>query len=247
MRNALRLLNLFSIDEPELTLSEIAERLQIAQSTAHRLSSTLTHTGFLVKEPILKTYRPASSILSMGTTFLSKYELYQVSEPILEELTKKTGETAHVSVLKGNKVVYLYKIDSKHPVHLLSHAGKENPIHCTSSGQVILAFQSQKQINEVIKQGLPLYTTKTITSPPDFISRLESIQKQGFAISQEELHKGVTSIAAPIWNTEGNVIASVSIAGPTTRMTPLKVDRFVKLVKAAASSITKKSNNLLHF
>ncbi|WP_227935275.1 IclR family transcriptional regulator [Alkalihalobacillus deserti] len=245
MRNALRLLNLFTIDEPELTLSEMAEKLQIAHSTAHRLTSTLTHAGYLVKEPILKTYRPASSILSMGNTFLSKYRLYQISEPTLEELTKNTGETAHISILKGNKVVYLYRVDSLHPVHLLSHAGKQNPIHCTSSGQVILAYQPEFIIEEVVKQGLPFYTTKTVTSPVTFTNLLSTIRKQGFAISQEEMHKGVSSIAAPIRNTQGKVMASVSIAGPTTRVNQLKIDQFVKLVKAAANKITEESNKLL--
>ncbi|MCL7748339.1 IclR family transcriptional regulator [Halalkalibacter alkaliphilus] len=244
MRNALRLLNLFTIEEPELTLSEIAEKLQIAHSTAHRLTLTLIHSNLIVKEPNTKTYRPASSILSMGNTFLSKYKLCQVSIPILEDLTKKTGETAHISILKGTKVVYLYKVDSSHPVHLLSHAGRQNPIHCTSSGQVILAYQSENKIQEVIQAGLPEYTPQTITSSRVFLQALSKIHQQGFAVSKEEMHIGVTSIAAPIYH-KGHVVASVSIAGPTTRINKLKIESMIKLVKLAATKITESSNKVL--
>ncbi|KHF37836.1 IclR family transcriptional regulator [Halalkalibacter okhensis] len=244
MRNALRLLNLFTIEEPELTLSEIADKLQIAHSTAHRLAVTLIHSGLIVKEPTMKTYRPASSILSMGNTFLSKYKLCQVSVPILEELTNKTGETAHISILKGTKVVYLYKVDSSHPVHLLSHAGRQNPIHCTSSGQVILAYQSNSKIQEVIQDGLLAHTPHTITSSSAFMQTLTKIRQQGFSVSKEEMHIGVTSIAAPIFY-KNHAVASVSIAGPTTRINHAKMDSMIKLVKVAAMKITESSNKLL--
>ncbi|GAE26583.1 transcriptional regulator [Halalkalibacter wakoensis JCM 9140] len=239
MRNALRLLNLFTIEEPELTLSDIAEKLQVAPSTAHRLIHTLLYSGMLVKEPLTKMYRPSSSILSMGNTFLSKYNLCQISIPILEELTQKTGETAHVSIIRESKVIYLYKVDSQHPVHLLSHAGKQNPIHCTSTGQVILAYQRDEIIQQVIDAGLPSYTSETIVSEVKFRERLSIIQKQGYAVSQEELHLGVTSIAAPIFY-KGQVIASVSIAGPTVRMKGPKLETLIKSVKLASTTISKK-------
>ncbi|MDT8859700.1 IclR family transcriptional regulator [Alkalihalobacillus sp. MEB130] len=244
MRNALRLLNLFTIEEPELNLSEIADKLQIAHSTAHRLTNTLLHSGLLVKEPIMKTYRPASSILSMGNIFLKRYRLSQYSIPILEELTKKTGETAHISILKDNKVVYLYKVDSLHPVHLLSHAGRQNPVHCTSSGQAILAYQPDREIQAVIEKGLEAYTAKTITSPNEFIKTLANIRYQGYAVSNEELHHGVTSIAAPIYS-RGRVVASVSIAGPTTRISQLKAEVLIKLVKVAATKISDSTNEVI--
>lgn len=242
-RNALRLLNLFNLDEPELNLSEIAERLNVATSTAHRLVHTLMNNGFLVKDPISKCFRPASSILSMGNLFLAKYKLYQTAVPILENLTETTGETAHIAILKGNMVVYLYKIDSEHPVHLLSHAGRQNPIHCTSSGQVILAFQNQAKIDSIIDQELTQYTEYTITNPKILKQQLAAIKKQGYAVSHEEMHKGVTSIAAPIKSGQGIVNASVSIAGPTSRITQLKLDSLCTLVKRAASTIENLSFN----
>ncbi|WP_017727565.1 IclR family transcriptional regulator [Halalkalibacterium ligniniphilum] len=239
MRNALRLLKLFTLDEAELSVSELAKKLEVGLSTAHRLTSTLVHEGFLVKDPLTKNYRLSSSILAMGHTILSQIDLCHFSTPILERLTKETGETSHLSILKENQVIYLQKIDSLHPVHLLSHAGRQNHAHCTSSGQIILAFQSDEEIERVIKMGLIPYTSKTITSPARFKQRLREMKEMGYSLSEEELHYGVSSISAPVKNALGTVVASVSIAGPITRINQQKTDQLIKSVKKAAEEMSK--------
>lgn len=239
LRNALKLLNLFTHDEPELTLSEIAVKLNVGISTAHRLTSTLMENGLLKKDPLTKNFRLGSSILAMGNTILSQYELCQVSRDSLEQLVQTSGEAVHLSVLKGIHVVYLQKMDCKHHVYLQSHIGKQNPIYCTSSGQVILAYQSNDFIENVIDYGLVEYTPNTITSPERLKAVLADIRSQGFAYSREELHEGVSSIAAPIKNQWGDVIASVSIAGPSTRITPHKLPALVRLVKNAGEKISE--------
>jgi IclR family KDG regulon transcriptional repressor len=239
MRNALRFLNLFTMDEPELNVSQLAEKLEVGLSTAHRLASTLIHEGFIVKDPITKNYRLGASILGMGNIIISQMVLCHISVPILERLVIETGETAHIAILKENKVVYLHKIDSIHPVYLLSHAGKQNPVHCTSSGQVILAYQPDSLIEEVMAMGLTPYTQKTITSPSKMKELLDAIRKQGFALSVEELHEGVTSIAAPVKQPSGEIIASVSIAGPTSRINSHTIPRLVKIVKKAAADVSE--------
>jgi IclR family KDG regulon transcriptional repressor len=239
LRNALRLLSLFTMDEPELNLSQLAERLEVGFSTAHRLANTLMHEGFIVKDPFTKNYRLGASILGMGNTIISQIDLCHFSGSILERLVKETGETAHISILKENQVVYLHKIDSVHPVHLLSHAGRQNPVHCTSSGQAILAYQSDSLIEKVIAMGLTPYTSKTITSPSKMKELLRTICKQGFAISLEEMHEGVSSIAAPVKDLTGEIIASVSIAGPTSRINSQKIPSLVELVKKAAADVSE--------
>lgn len=239
MRNALRLLNLFTLDKAELNVSEVAEALEVGLSTAHRLTTTLVHEGFLLKDPITKNYRLGSSILAMGNTILSQIDLCRFSSPILEKLVKETGETAHLSILKENKVVYLQKFDSHYPVHLLSHAGRQNPVHCTSSGQVILAFQSDTVIEKIINMGLPPYTSKTITSPTIFLKKLHTIREQGYALSEEEMHKSVSSISTPVKNKLGKVIASVSIAGPITRINQQSRSRLIKLVRRASDHMSE--------
>ncbi|WP_413300287.1 IclR family transcriptional regulator [Bacillus sp. 1P10SD] len=239
LRNALKLLNLFSHEEPEMTLSQIAVKLNVGISTAHRLTSTLLDDGLLKKDSLTKNFRLGTSILAMGNTILSQYELCQVSRTIQEQLVQATGETVHLSIVKEYHVMYLQKMDCKHHVYLQSHIGKQNPIYCTSSGQVILAYQSNDFIENVIDIGLDAYTPNTITSPERLKSVLADIRLQGFAYSIEELHKGVSSIAAPIKNQSGDVIASVSIAGPSTRINPHKLPALAKLVKNAGEKISE--------
>lgn len=239
LRNSLRLLNLFSIDEPELNLSEISERLGVALSTAFRLAQTLMQQGLLIRDHYTKCYRPAASILAMGNTILSKIDLCHISKPILEKLTEDTGETSHIAVFRDYQAMYLLKIDNTYPVHLLSHAGKSNPLHCTSTGQLLLAFQSASVIEQYVERGLQRYTKNTCTNQTELLNILSGIRKQGYAISIEELHTGVSSIAAPVRNQRGQVVASVSIAGPISRINMKSFSKLTKLVQHAAEDISR--------
>jgi len=239
LKNALRLLNLFTMEEPELSLSQLADKLQVGVSTAHRLTNTLLIEGFLTKDPQTKKFRLGASILGMGNTIITHNHLCHTAIPIIEKLALVTGETAHIAIIREEKAIYLLKVDSKHPVHLLSHAGKQNPIHCTSSGQVILAFQPEAVIGKVMARGLPKFTAKTITSSLEFKHVLQKIRSQGFSISKEELHEGVSSLAAPVKNIAGDVIASISIAGPVSRVNDDTFPKLIKLVKQAANRVSE--------
>jgi len=235
--NTLRLLNFFNMNEPEFTLSELAEKLGVGHSTIHRLTMTLMHEGFLARDLVTKKFRLGSSILAVEKTILSYYDICQISHPILEKLVQETGEAAHVSILKNHKVVYLQKIDSPNYTHLLSHEGKENPIHATNTGLVILAYQCQSEIEEVIAEGLSPYTSHTIKHPEQFKERLTKIRKDGYSYSKDELHLGFSSIAAPVKSPSGKVTYAVSIAGPSSRITPYRVQELSKAVMDAADEL----------
>ena len=125
LRNSLRLFNLFSVEEPELQLEDMASRLKVGQSTAYRLVHTLIEEGFIVRDPSARSYRLAASVLALGHTIITKLDLCHLSLDILEKLAEVTGETAHISVIKDHQALYLLKIDSSYPVHLLSHAGRK--------------------------------------------------------------------------------------------------------------------------
>ncbi len=235
------------MDRSELPLVKIAGELEIALSTAHRLVHTLASEGFINKDPYTKLYSPGVSILSLSHLLSSKMIILQEIIPIMKKLTKITGETSHICILDGTEVVYLHKEECPHPIRLLSHSGRRNPSYCTSSGQAILAYQTEEDINQVIKHGLYPYTNKTITNPDVFMSVLKSIKKSGYVISNQELHNGVISIGAPIFNANHEVIASINIAGPIERMTNMRLNQLVDYVKEASdhiSKIVKKQNSL---
>jgi IclR family transcriptional regulator, KDG regulon repressor len=239
VKNGLRILRLFSIDTPELGITDISIRLGLHKTTVHRLIKTLEKEGFIEKNPKTRKYRLGISLLNLSGIIDIHTEIYREAIPVLESLTHNLGEAAHLSVLEGANTVYLYKIQCKHPVRLLSHIGKNNPCSCTSSGKVILAFQTKEMIDYVISQGLPKCGPNSITDPDQFRNNLAYIRNKGYAVCIDELHEGVTSIAAPIRDYSGDVVAAVSVVGPNQRITPAAIPRFVEYVCRAGEEISR--------
>lgn len=244
LTNALRLLNQFTMDNPEQSLNELADQLQLGLSTVYRMSNTLLHEGFLTKDPITKNLRLSSKILPLGHLMISSYKINEVAPPILEKLVKDTGETVHLSTLEGYHAIYLSVFECPNYINVLSHVGKKNSIHSTSSGQTIVAFQSDSQINQVIENGLPMYTQNTITDPIKFKERLSFIRKNGYTINYEEKDKGVSAIAAPVKSSSGKVNYSVSIAGPSSRINPITAPKLLKPVLQAAEELSELCKHL---
>lgn len=233
VKNALRLLRSFSLDTPEKKVTDLAAELGLGKSTISRLLNTLASEGFVTKDPETQKYRLGLTILNLNTVVTSNLEINRESQPILQRLVDEIGETATIAVLEDTAVVYLNRVECKHPVQILSHVGRRNPLHCTSSGKAILAYQNQDFIEGYIDEGLEQYTVNTITNRDTLRTALKSIQEQGYAISIEELREGVASIAAPIRDYTGKVVYAVSIIGPVHRMNPHNLSIISKVTNAA--------------
>lgn len=238
VKNALRLLQCFSLDEPEKKVTDLALSLGLAKSTVSRLLSTMASEGFVIKDTETKKYRLGLSILNLNTIITSNLEVTRESEVILKKLVEEVKETAHIAVLEDTHIVYLNRVECSHPVQILSHIGRRNPLHCTSSGKVILAHQPEKFIHQYLEDGLKAYTERTICAPAKLRETLEKAKKQGYSISSEELRDGVTSIAAPIYDYTGKVNYALSVIGPIHRMNPDN-PLLIKKVKQAAADISE--------
>jgi IclR family transcriptional regulator, KDG regulon repressor len=238
VKNALRILKSFTMDEPEKKISDLAATLGLNKSTVSRTMTTLASEGFVFKDPESKKYRLGLSILSLSGIVNSNMDIYRESQPVLNKLVEHIGETAHISVLDNLDVIYLQKVECNHPVRFLTHIGKRNPPYCTSSGKVLLAFSSEEVINQVINKGLQKFTKNTITSPEKLREHLKTVRENGCASSIEEILEGVTSIAAPIFDYRGKVIAALSVVGPNQRILPQKIPGYEKKVISAAREIS---------
>ncbi len=246
LSNALKLLNLFTVDEPEWALVELSEELEVGTSTIYRLTDTLIHEGFLVREPLTKVFRLGSSLLQFGQYIITSYEICEIAPPILEKLVRETGETVHLSILEGTKTTYLQVFECLNYINIYTHVGKKNPAHCTSTGQVILAYQNEENINRVIEEGLPAYSDYTITKPSQFRERLNNIKVDGFSFNKDEMNVGVSAIAAPVISPSGKVEFAVSIAGPNARINTSNAQNLAKLVKNAADELSEELRGLVH-
>ncbi|MDQ0163112.1 DNA-binding IclR family transcriptional regulator [Bacillus alveayuensis] len=240
IKNALRILKSFTMDEPEKKISDLSSSLGINKSTVSRTMKTLASEGFVYKDPETKKYRLGLSILSLSGVLFSNMDVYRESQPVLNKLVENIGETAHISVLDDLEVVYLQKVECHHPVRFLTHIGRRNPPYCTSSGKVLLAFSEEEIINNVVAKGLTAFTKNTITNPEKLRSHLAKIKEDGYAFSLEELSEGVNSIAAPIYDYTGKVIAALSVVGPKQRIPIHKLKSIAKQVMAASKEVSER-------
>ena len=240
VKNAMRILRLFSMEEPELGVTQIASRLELSKSSAHRLISTLSKKGYLEKNEKNSKYRLGLSLLGLTGIITNYSEIHKESLPILKELVGELGETAHVNVLEERDVVYLHKVECLHPVRLLSHIGKRNPAYCSSAGKVILAYQSKDLINNILESELVSHGPNTITDPEQLQKNLVDIKQKGYSIAIEELHEGVVSIAVPVRDYTEEVIAAISVVGPKYRMAEHDFPCYVHTLQLAGQKLSRK-------
>jgi IclR family transcriptional regulator, KDG regulon repressor len=239
VKNALRILNSFTMDEPEKKVTDISTELGLNKSTVSRTLATLASEGFVDKDPETKKYRLGLSILTLSGILNSNIDVYRESQPILNRLVEQIGETAHISIFDQLEVVYLQKVECSHPVRFLTHVGKRNPAYCTSSGKVLMAYASNYVVDKIIENGLKQFTKNTITDPNQLREHLMQVRKDGYAYSIEEFSQGVITIAAPIYDYTGKVISALSIVGPIQRIQPNKIPSIAKRIKSACSEISE--------
>jgi len=217
-RKVIRVLECFSLQEPRLSLSEIARRAELPLSTAHRILATLREARIVEQEGDRELYRLGLKLLELGSMVLANMELHREALPFIEELARESGETVHLGVFDGSEVVSIEKMDSPQGLASQVTVGKSAPAYCTAVGKALLAFQPEAVLDRICKLGLTGYTPRTITHSARLRKELERIRIAGYAVDDEEHHPGVRCVAAPVRDYSGNVIASLSISGPALRI-----------------------------
>ncbi|GMA64895.1 IclR family transcriptional regulator [Alicyclobacillus fastidiosus] len=241
VRNALRIIKSFSTEEPEHRVTELAIRLGLSKSAVSRIMSTLASEGLILKGNS-RGYRLGPTVVSLASAFVAANEICQEAKPILRNLADDVKEMAQLAVLEGTTVIFLDSVEYKHPLRLFSHVGSRSPVHCSSSGKVLVAFHSESLVDEIIRDGLVAFTHQTITDAKIFIGELAKVREQGYAVSLEEKFEGVMAVAAPIRNKFGEVVAAVNVVGPSYRMKPTNLEGYIRHLLRAAKEI---SSNLI--
>lgn len=158
----------------------------------------------------------------------------------MEDLAKASGETVHLAILDRHEIMYIDKIDSQQPVRMASFVGSRAPIHSTSVGKVMLAYQPEVQWSEYINNaGLTACTAQTITDPTVFVDHLRQVREQGYAIDRLENEDGICCVAAPIYNHLGKVVAAISITGWNVTMTDASIEKSIPLVQDGCRAASK--------
>ncbi|MFN2533207.1 MAG: IclR family transcriptional regulator [Pyrinomonadaceae bacterium] len=236
---SLGILELLSSDGPELSLIELSERLKLHKSTTHRLVGVLEQYRFVEKSSSSGKYRLGLKLFEFGSKAVAHIDWKERARGYLERLAYETGETAHLCILDDGEVLYLEKVEAPRTVRVPSIVGRRYPAHCGGAGKTLLAFQPEEEIAELIKRrGLKSFTRNTLTTPAQLREGLRLVREQGYAIDNEEFEEGLECIGAPLRDYSGKVIAAVSIAGPTFRITDEKLPLLAKSVMDVARELS---------
>ena len=218
VERALAVLACFNIQTPELTLTQISEQIGINKSTVHRLLATLEKNQFLERDAVTGIYRPGIRLLQLAHLALEHNDLRRLADPFLRQLSELHRENVNLSIIDADEVVYLEVVEGSQRVKLAAVTGQKLPAFCTASGKAILAFMPEETVRQVLERGMPHHTPQTLTSPQLFFDDSRQTRERGFAMSEQEYEDGINAVAAPIFNSHREPIASVSVAGPAYRL-----------------------------
>lgn len=239
VNRALDVLLCFSVDSPELSMTQIAEKININKSTVHRLLLTLEKRHFVERDPVTGLYQLGYNALQMAYLVQEHNSLRKMAEPYLLQLLEDLRENVNLSILDGADVVYLHVIESPQRVKLAASTGQRLPAFCTASGKAILALLPEEMVRRTLARNMTQYTATTIQTEEAFFEEMRIARERGFALAEQEYEEGINAIAAPITGRDGRPIASLAIAGPSFRLTREKMLEMSAQVVAAARRLSQ--------
>lgn len=209
----LRVLALFSETTTSLRISDIAARTGLPMPTTYRLVVTLTEEGFLVQRPD-GDYGPSIKVLTLGYSALRGQALVELADGPLQRLATSLGETVNLGVLLGDKVLYLVRIRNADLVTANIQVGSTLPAVHTSMGKVLLAHLDAATLKEVVGTQIQVQGAgpNAVRTRRDLLAQLREVKERGFGLQDEELASGLRSISAPIFDSDGAVVAAANIA-----------------------------------
>lgn len=230
--------------EPEgLGVTEIAQRVELHKTTAHRLIGTMTIRGYLEKTEDGR-YKIGLKLIGAVSCYINSLELQTEARPYLAQITADLGLTAHLGVLDGDKVVYVEKMDVISSVKLYSQIGLHVPAQCSSLGKCILAKYSKEELRDVMSNcDFINYTSNTITDADALYDEVMKVRDRGWGMDNEEYKAGHRCIAAPIYDYRGDIIAAVSASGSSNILT----EKRFKEISAYLMGISKEISRTMGY
>lgn len=221
-----------------LRVNDVAHALEVHKATASRLLATLAARRVLDRDASGR-YRLGPAFLRFAASALTGLEMVSQARPDLELLGRRTGETVNLAILDGTEVVYVDQVTGDRAIVAGNWVGRRSPAHCSSSGKVLLAFGDDPIRDRVLTRALERLTPQTVTDPRRLRMLLEEVRRRGYARSVSELEDGLHTVAAPVFS-RGELIAAVSVSGPSFRLPERDLPQLGKLAIDAGASIGRR-------
>lgn len=240
LRKALNLLDLFTVEHPQWSLTKLSQATNFPLSTVHRITGTLGEYGLLARDPQSKEYRLGFGAIDLGYRALASLDIPLTARPIMRRLAQQTRETVLLTIPNDTRShsVCIERIDGQQDLRIHLEVGRQVPLHAGASAKILLAYFPPDEIDELLRRvGLPKVARNTVTDPKVLREHLTTIRHQGYAVSQNETNEGVWGLAVPILDQRENVVAGLGISVPTFRYSQEAEKRFAKLARDAAEEI----------
>ncbi len=225
-----------------LSFNELLRRYELPKSTLSKILHTLEYEEFIRKDLESNRYKLGNKIIELGSAARSSLEIRNISNPIMKRLHDKLDLTVHLGIIAHGEVLPIESVEAgnwywhhfKYPVAV----GISAPMYATGAGKAILAFLQNDEIEQILSQKLEKFTGSTMTDKTLLLEDLSSIRQRGYAVSNAEHDDMIRSVAAPIFNADGKVIASLSVLGLASKLTPERVKEISTDVMASAGEIS---------
>jgi DNA-binding IclR family transcriptional regulator len=220
-------------------VTQLARELGVHKSTASRLVAALERRRLVEQVEERGSYRLGVGILTLAGATSARLDLTQEARPVCRRLASRTGETVNLAVLSGGAALYVDQVSDAASLSTYNWVGQHIPLHATSNGKVLVSELEEPELSRLLGE-LTGYTPSTITDRAVLDDQLEHVRRTGWSIAADELDVGLTAIAAPVRDAHGDIVASVSVSGPTFRFDAPRVDELVPLVVSATDEITSR-------
>jgi IclR family KDG regulon transcriptional repressor len=220
-------------------LAELSKLVGLHNSTTFHLAKTMVSLGYIRQERDSKRYRIGRPLFALAASALDEIEMVNVATPIMEELSRDTGESSHFAVRMGDAVVVIARTSGPGAFQLTDRVGVVRPAHCTALGKIILAALRPDQLKRFLERvELTPSTKKSITEPTILLREIAEVRRSAIAFDDGEFNPEVRCMAVPVYNFTGDVVGALGISGPIWRMTDQVMQARAKIMKAAANRLS---------
>ncbi len=237
LERGLAVLRSFNQNNPEMQLSEVAAITDLSPAVARRCLNTLVQLGYVAKHGRRFLLRP--EVLVFGSAFMSSMNLETVALPALQRLRDETGDSSSMAVLSGHEILYVAHVSTNRHIRVSANVGTRFPLHATSLGKVLLAFQGEAAIEAYLRSAvLTQFTERTITDVAALRERLAQTRARGFDSALDELDYGIVSVAVPVFDKDQRVPCAINCSTTTSRISQEElIAARVPLLQQAAREI----------
>ncbi len=220
-------------------LAELSKLVGLHNSTTFHLAKTMVSLGYIRQERDSKRYRIGRPLFALAASALDEIEMVNVATPIMEDLSRETGESSHFAVRMGDAVVVIARTSGPGAFQLTDRVGVVRPAHCTALGKIILASLRPDQLKRFLERvELKPSTRKSITDPSVLLREIAEVRRSAMAFDDGEFNPEVRCVAVPVYNFTGDVVGALGISGPVWRMSDQALQSRAKSVKAAAKRLS---------